>query len=290
MADWSEDAPIVDVPCPFGHGGVRRRLVDTIHAEGAKVFIQLFHPGREVVGRPEGVAQPAFAPSFTPAERFRVAAAPMSTDMIGEIVEGFGATAARMAEAGADGVEIVGSHGYLPLQFWSSKVNRREDRYGGSFEKRLTFAREVIAAIRGRVPKDMIVGLRMSGDEASDTDIGEEESFAVARALAPDLDYLNVIAGTSATASGALHIVPAMHIPNAYVAPFASKVKQATGKAVFVAGRINQPQIAEQVLASGHGAGCAVEGEGGWHAGVRTANVRFLRLGRHICVGAATTE
>ncbi len=228
-----------------------KRLVETIHAEGAKVFIQLFHPGREVVGRPEGVAQAAFAPSFTPAERFRTAPAPMSADLIGELVEGFASTARRMAEAGADGVEIVGSHGYLPSQFWSSKVNRREDRYGGSFEKRLTFTREVIAAIRGRVPKDMIVGLRMSGDEASDTDIGEEESFAVARALAPELDYLNVIAGTSATASGALHIVPAMHIPNAYVAPFASKVKQATGKPVLVAGRINQPHDAEKVLVEG---------------------------------------
>jgi 2,4-dienoyl-CoA reductase-like NADH-dependent reductase (Old Yellow Enzyme family) len=228
-----------------------RRLIETIHAEGAKVLIQLFHPGREVVGRPEGVAQAAFAPSFSPAERFRTAPAPMTTDLIGEIVEGFAATAGRMAEAGADGVEIVGSHGYLPAQFWSSKVNRREDRYGGSFERRLAFPREVIAAIRGRVPKDMIVGMRMSGDEASDTDIGEEESFAVARALAPELDYLNVIAGTSATASGALHIVPAMHVANAYVAPFAAKVKQATGKPVLVAGRINQPHDAEKVLVEG---------------------------------------
>lgn len=228
-----------------------RRLVEAIHAEGAKVFIQLFHPGREVLGRPEGVAQAAYAPSFAPSERFRTATAPMPADMIGEIVEGFAETARRMAEAGADGVEIVGSHGYLPSQFWSSKVNQREDRYGGSFEKRLTFTREVIAAIRGRVPGQTVVGMRMSGDEASDTGIDEEESFAVARALAPDLDYLNVIAGTSATASGALHIVPAMHVANAYVAPFAAKVKQATGKPVLVAGRINQPHDAEKVLVEG---------------------------------------
>jgi hypothetical protein len=79
----------------------------------------------------------------------------------------------------------------------------------------------------------------------------EDESVAIARALAPELDYLNVIAGTSATASGAAHIVPSMANAHAYVAPFAQKVKQATGKAVFVAGRINQPQVAEEVLASG---------------------------------------
>lgn len=225
------------------------KLVEAIHAEGAKVFIQLFHPGREVLGRPEGVAQAAFAPSFSPAERFRTAPAPMSTDLIGEIVEGFGDAARRMAEAGADGVEIVGSHGYLPAQFWSEKVNRREDRYGGSSENRLRFTREVIAAIRKRVPAGTIVGLRMSGDEMSDTDLGEDDGFTVARALAPDLDYLNVIAGTSATASGAIHIVPAMQVPNAYVAPFAAKVKQATGKTVLVAGRINQPHDAERIVA-----------------------------------------
>jgi 2,4-dienoyl-CoA reductase-like NADH-dependent reductase (Old Yellow Enzyme family) len=235
-----------------------RALVDTIHAEGAKVFIQLFHPGREILGRPEGVAQAAFAPSFSPAERFRTAPAPMSADLIGEIVEGFGETARRMAEAGADGVEIVGSHGYLPAQFWSGKVNRREDRYGGSLENRLRFTHEVIAAIRRRVPAETIVGLRMSGDEMSDTDLGEDEGFAVARALSPALDYLNVIAGTSATSSGAIHIVPAMHVPNAYVAPFAAKVRQATGKPVFVAGRINQPQEAERILAEGQADLCGM--------------------------------
>jgi len=80
---------------------------------------------------------------------------------------------------------------------------------------------------------------------------GEAQRVAIARALAPDLDYLNVIAGTSATASGAAHIVPSMANDHAYVAPFAQKVKQTTGKPVFVAGRINQPQIAEEVLASG---------------------------------------
>ncbi|MEZ5926424.1 MAG: FAD-dependent oxidoreductase [Hyphomicrobiaceae bacterium] len=235
-----------------------RALVEAIHAEGAKVFIQLFHPGRELLGRPEGVAQASFAPSFSPAERFRTAPAPMPAGLIGEIIEGFGEAARRMAEAGADGVEIVGSHGYLPAQFWSEKVNRREDAYGGSFDNRLRFTRETIAAIRQQVPAEFIVGLRMSGDEMSDADLGEDEGFAIARALSPDLDYLNVIAGTSATASGAIHIVPAMQVPTAYVAPFAAKVKQATGKPVLVAGRINQPHDAERVIAEGQADLCGM--------------------------------
>lgn len=228
-----------------------RRLVDAIHAEGTKVFVQLFHPGRELLGRPDGVVQPAFAPSHAPSERFKVIPREMPVPLISEIITGFGETARRMAEAGADGVEIVASHGYLPAQFMNPKVNSRQDQYGGSFENRLRFTREAIAAIRALVPQEFILGMRMSGDEYDEDGLVEDDSAAIARALAPDLDYLNVIAGTSATASGAAHIVPSMANAHGYVAPFAQKVKQMTGKPVFVAGRINQPQIAEQVLASG---------------------------------------
>ncbi len=228
-----------------------RRLVDAIHAEGTKVFVQLFHPGRELLGRPDGVIQPAFAPSHSPSERFKVIPREMAPALIGEILDGYGQAARRMAEAGADGVEIVASHGYLPAQFMNAKVNRREDQYGGSFENRMRFTREAVAAVRAQVPEDFIVGLRMSGDEHDEDGLAEDDSVAIARALAPNFDYLNVIAGTSATTSGAVHIVPSMANAHGYVAPFAQKVKQATSRAVFVAGRINQPQIAEEVLASG---------------------------------------
>lgn len=228
-----------------------RRLTNAIHAEGCKVFVQLFHPGRELFGRPEGVLQPAFAPSFAPSERFRTVPRTLDAALIEEIITGYAATARRMADAGADGVEFVASHGYLPAQFLNPQVNRREDRYGGSFESRLRFPREALAAIRAAVPADFIVGMRLSGDEHDEAGLTEDDSLAIARALKNDVDYLNVIAGTSASSSGASHIVPSMANAHGYVAPFAQKVKQATGIATFVAGRINQPQIAEQVLAEG---------------------------------------
>ena len=228
-----------------------RRLFDAIHEHGTKVFVQLFHPGRELLGRSDGVLPVAYAPSHAPSERFRTVPRALSTEMIGDIVAGYGATARRMAEAGADGVEIVASHGYLPAQFWSPHVNHRDDRYGGSLENRLRFTREAIAAVRAAVPPEFIVGMRFSGDEHDAEGVGEDQSIAIARALKDELDYLNVIAGTSATASGAVHIVPSLHHGHAYVAPYAAKLKQATGSAVFVAGRINQPQDAERVLAEG---------------------------------------
>ena len=227
------------------------RLFDAIHAEGTKVFVQLFHAGRELLGRPDGVIQPAFAPSHSPSERFHVIPRELSLAMIGEIIDGFGQTARRMAEAGADGVEMLASHGYLLSQFMNPNVNRRTDQYGGSFDNRLRFMREAIAAVRAQVPESFIVGMRMSGDEVDQDGLTEDDSADIARALAPEVDYLNVIAGTSATASGAAHIVPSMANAHGYVAPFARRVKQLVGKPVFVAGRINQPQIAEEILATG---------------------------------------
>src|SRR5690606_27574781 len=142
-----------------------------------------------------------YAPSLSPSERFRVVPRPMSRDLIAEIIEGYGETAARMAEAGADGVEIVASHGYLPAQFMNAKVNRRDDEYGGSLENRLRFTQETIASVRASTSRDFIVGMRFSGDEKDAEGLEETETLAIARALKDKLDYLNVIAGTSASAS-----------------------------------------------------------------------------------------
>jgi 2,4-dienoyl-CoA reductase-like NADH-dependent reductase (Old Yellow Enzyme family) len=228
-----------------------KRLTDAIHQEGTQVFVQLFHPGRELPGRPEGVVQTAYAPSASPSERFRAVPRQLDRELIEEIVTGYGTTARRMAEAGADGVEIVASHGYLPAQFMNAHVNRRDDHYGGPLENRLRFTREAIASVRKRVPADFIVGMRLSGEEKDQDGLTEDEAVAIARALKDDLDYLNVIAGTSASASGAMHIVPSMANAHGYVAPTAHKIKQVTGKPVFVAGRINQPQEAERILAAG---------------------------------------
>ncbi|NIP77019.1 MAG: oxidoreductase, partial [Xanthomonadales bacterium] len=78
---------------------------------------------------------------------------------------GFGEGARRMQTAGIDGVEIVASHGYLPAQFLNAHVNHRQDEYGGSFDNRCRFLREVIAEIRNATGPDFVIGLRISGDE-----------------------------------------------------------------------------------------------------------------------------
>ncbi len=235
-----------------------RNIVRACHAHGAKVFGQLFHPGREVSTSMDGTAALAYAPSASPSERFRTIPCEMTIDMIKEIIEGYGQSARRMFEAGADGVEIVASHGYLPAQFLSQAVNLRTDKYGGSEENRLRFLREVIAAVREQVGNDLVVGMRISVDEKNETGMTQDESLAAIAALDNDLDYLSVVAGTSATYRGATHIVPSMDFEHGYTSPLGALARQRFTGPVIVTGRINQPQIAEQVIKSGQADLCGM--------------------------------
>ncbi|MEO1194296.1 MAG: FAD-dependent oxidoreductase [Pseudomonadota bacterium] len=235
-----------------------RELAAVCHAEGCAVFSQLFHPGREIMETSDGSLALAYAPSVSPSERFNVIPKALSAAMIAEIVAGYGAAARRMAAAGLDGVEIVASHGYLPAQFLNPFVNRREDAYGGSPEARRRFLEEIFAAVRAETPAGFVLGLRISGDEKDAEGLEEAEALTALRALAPQLDYVSVVAGTSASLGGAVHIVPPMAVANGYLAPFAALVKAAVDCPVMVTGRINQPHEAEQIIAGGQADLCGM--------------------------------
>jgi 2,4-dienoyl-CoA reductase-like NADH-dependent reductase (Old Yellow Enzyme family) len=237
-----------------------RRVAEIARANDCRLFGQLFHPGREIMESQDGSMPVVWAPSAVPNERFHVMPRPLSRRLIGEIVAGYGAAAARLKQAGLEGVEIVASHGYLPAQFLNPRLNHRTDEYGGSIENRLRFLREVIASVRAWAGADFVVGLRISGDEMDHDGQKPVEALEALVALDRDgqLDYYNVIAGSSATLAGAVHIVPPMIIANGYVAPFAAAVKAKVKKPVFVTGRINQPQEAERILASGQADMCGM--------------------------------
>ena len=237
-----------------------RALAEAVHRHGARICGQLFHPGREIMETQDGTAPVAYAPSAVPNSRFHVMPVPLSLGMIGEIVSGYGDAAARLMQAGFDGCEIVASHGYLPAQFLNPNVNRREDLYGGSMENRLRFLREIAAGIRAKTSGDFVVGLRITGEEHDSQTIETSDVLTFCKMLDGDgvIDYFNVVAGTSASLKGAIHIVPPMFFAHAYSAPFSAALKQLVDKPVFVAGRINQPQTAEQVLASGQADMCGM--------------------------------
>ena len=229
-----------------------RTLADTVHPHGTVLFGQLFHDGREMMESQDGSLSVALAPSAIPTERFHVMPRAMPVALIEEIIESFGSAARRLQTAGLDGVEIVASHGYLPAQFLNPRVNVRTDQYGGSPENRLRFVRDVIAAVRDQVGSDFVVGLRVSASEETEDGLISDEMLDALRALDADgtINYVSVVAGTSATLTGSDHIAPPMSFAPAYVAPMAKKVKNVVSVPVMVAGRINQPQEGEQVIAN----------------------------------------
>jgi NADPH-dependent 2,4-dienoyl-CoA reductase/sulfur reductase-like enzyme len=125
---------------------------------------------------------------------------------------------------------------------------------------RLRFVTECIAAIRREVGEDMVVGMRISGHEMDEVGLQPNELMAACVALDRQggLDYLNVIAGTSDTFRGQFHIEPPMFIETGYVAPYAAAIHEKVSVPVFVAGRINDPRIAEKILAGGQADMCGM--------------------------------
>lgn len=237
-----------------------RRVADAVHPHGCALFGQVFHPGREIMESTDGALPVAYAPSAVPNERFRVMPRPMSETMITEVIAGYAAGARRLQQAGLDGVEIVASHGYLPAQFLSPTTNLRTDDYGGDLEGRMRFLREAIAAVRSAVGPDFAVGVRLSSSEHNFAEEQDTEVVEICRRLDADggLDYLGITEGTSAAIGGSLHIVPPMSETAAYSARNAAGIKAAVSLPVLVAGRINQPQEAEVVLAHGQADACAM--------------------------------
>ena len=233
-----------------------RRLAETCHAHGTVVLSQIFHPGREIMESADGLLAVAYAPSAVPNERFRVMPRALDQDMIDEIIQGYADAARRLHQAGLDGVELVASHGYLPAQFINPRVNRRTDGYNGELEQRLRFIREILGAMRASTDAEFIIGLRISADERDPEGLTEDESLAAVQLLQGQLDYVHIVAGTSASLGGAVHIVPPMAVEAAYLAREAGTFKAGLSIPLFVTGRINQPQEAELIVARGQADVC----------------------------------
>ena len=235
-----------------------RALTDVCHANGTVVLSQIFHPGREIMESSDGLLAVAYSASSVPNERFRVMPRALDQAMIDEIIAGYGAAARRLFQAGLDGVEVVASHGYLPAQFLNPRINLRTDGYNGELEQRLRFLREVIAVIRANTDEHFIIGLRISADERDPQGLTEGESLAAVTALQQELDYVHIVAGTSASLGGAVHIVPPMAIEAAYLAKEAGTFKANLSIPLFVTGRINQPQEAELIISRGQADVCGM--------------------------------
>jgi 2,4-dienoyl-CoA reductase-like NADH-dependent reductase (Old Yellow Enzyme family) len=174
-----------------------KRLATAIQENGAKAVLQIFHGGRlcppELVPDGDVVSASAVA-----AEKEGAPVPRALTDAeIESIIRDFGETTRRAIEAGYDGVEIHGANGYLIQQFFSPHSNRREDRWGGSLEKRLSFPLAVVDEVKRVVSEyakePFLVGYRFSPEEPETPGITMADTLRLVDALADkQLDYLHV--------------------------------------------------------------------------------------------------
>lgn len=138
-----------------------KRLTSCVHDEGTKIFLQLFHGGREAANLQKSKGKIAIAPSFIDNDEFKEPYREITEEEIFEIISSFADGAKRAREAGFDGIQIHGAHGYLFSQFLSPYTNRRKDKWGGDIEGRLNFHKEVYYAIRKEVGKDYPVTIKI---------------------------------------------------------------------------------------------------------------------------------
>ena len=230
-----------------------KRLAAACRRHGTPVFGQLFHAGRAVRLSHDGSRPVTYSASDIPDERYRVVPMPMPNDMVWEMIESYVNAACRLAQAGLDGVEILASMGYLIAQFLNPSTNRREDEFGGNFDNRLRFLREILCGVRTKIGAEKTLGIRITLDEKVETGLDAEEVVRICQALEGDdqLDYFSVIAGSTAAPAGWVHVFPPMAVTHGFVADDAALLKEAVQKPVLVAGRINQSQLAESILAEG---------------------------------------
>lgn len=227
-----------------------RKMTAAVHKHGTKILAQINHNGAQASSVYSRL--PVWGPSSIPDPMFREVPKEIEVSEIREVVEGYARVARYLREGGFDGAELQASHSSLLRQFLSPNANRRTDSYGGTTEKRLRLAFEIIEAIRAEVGRDLVVGIRLCGDELINGGVTIRETMAACELLSKHgmLDYFNTSIGT---ATHTLFMVEgSMHVPPGYQIFVSSALRQVTDLPVFGVGRIKDPLQAEQILADGH--------------------------------------
>lgn len=223
-----------------------KELTRRVHAAGAKICAQLFHPGRSA--KQELTGKEPMAPSAIINPPYPYIPREMTKEDIAEVVHAFGISAKGAVEAGFDAVEIHAAHGYLISQFLSGNTNKRSDEYGGSLRNRNRLLLEVIEEVRRVVGPEFPIILRISCQEYTPNGITIEESAYTARlAEEASVNAINCSAGTMETN---YCIIPPSATPRALYVENAATLKKTVNIPVFAVGHINEPGLAEEIITS----------------------------------------
>ena len=226
-----------------------RRLTEAVHAAGGRIMAHINHAGRVANPKlvPEGERVSA-SDVLCPANQVLPRA--LTLEEIPTYVNYFARAAGRVRAAEFDAIEVPFSHGYLIHQFLSPHTNRRDDEYGGSFENRLRFGREVIAAVREAVGEDFPIIVRMNAQDYVDGGLTIEDAEELAFALEEiGVDALSITSGTMC--ESVPYCLYPTGTPRAHLLPMAARIRQRVSIPVAVAGRIRTPDVAREALALG---------------------------------------
>ena len=240
------------IPGLYNDGQIEgnKKLTQTVHQYGCKIFCQMYHPGRQSTHFVNGGVQP-IAPSATMDPLLQEMPREITLEEIHQIVNDFGECARRAKESGFDGIEIHAAHGYLISEFLSPYTNKRVDEYGGCFDNRARFLDEVYTAVRQAVGKDFPVIVRISVNEYLLGGRTEAESFVLARHC-EELGFDAVHISNGMYASPALRqIIAPMFTEHALNMQGAQQVKELLTVPVILTNRINDPRMADTLLKMG---------------------------------------
>jgi 2,4-dienoyl-CoA reductase-like NADH-dependent reductase (Old Yellow Enzyme family) len=227
------------------------RLVDALHASGAKASIQLGHAGGHTRKDISGLTP--LAPSALPHDVYEVTMQTImpdeiSQERIAQTVQAFVNAALRAQKAGFDCIEIHGAHGYLLSQFLCPAENIRDDEYGGSIQNRLRISLEIINGIKAAAPNFPLI-YRLNVDDLFPEGLQFSEGFEMAKILANSgIDAIHVTAGHYKSLPSAERMIPPMYYPEATFANFAKEIKQVVDIPVITVGRLGNPVIANRLL------------------------------------------
>jgi 2,4-dienoyl-CoA reductase-like NADH-dependent reductase (Old Yellow Enzyme family) len=221
------------------------KLASALKAEGSVPAIQIHHGGRQTSIKV--IKRKPLAPSPLPCPAIRGDVEPLSIDGIQQLVKKFGDAAQRAYQAGFELLEIHGAHGYLINQFLSGFSNIREDEYGGTVAARTRFAKEIVQEVRRRLGPKFPISFKISAEEYVDGGLTTPESIQILKILVDaGIDIVQVSAGNDVTPEW---ICQPMFMEKGCLVPSAAQVKQALDIPVMAVGRINDPQIANDIIA-----------------------------------------
>lgn len=230
--------------------GGHERLVQAIHGAGGKAFVQLQHGGRFSPPKylPDGITRgPCEVRSRK--DPNRVVVQPLTDGEIERLIEAFVNTATLVKEAGYDGIELHGAHGYLLSQFMSPFSNHREDRWGGDEARRMAFPLATVRAIREAIG-DLPLSYRLSADEFVEGGLTIEDNERLVPSLVEaGVDILHASTGRGPEAFD--KVMEPISAPEGWRLPYAARLRKAAGIPVIGVGQIRWPEKAEAALVSG---------------------------------------